>query len=185
MMIFAVVPVLLAVAPLAALPADSLYLVEDRYEDQTGKDVGLVDWRGQPVLLAMFYASCPQACPLLISDVKRVLAAVPPEERAAIRVVLVTLDPERDTPASLAQTMKSRGLEIPQWTLLRTNPIATRTLSAVLGVRYRDDVDGAIDHTSQIALLDRQGRKVSVRGDIGAAVEGFAAAIVDVVRSKR
>ncbi|MDP2341854.1 MAG: SCO family protein [Deltaproteobacteria bacterium] len=175
------VAALLAFAP-PALPSDSLYLVEDRFEDHSGRARTLADFRGQTVLLAMFYARCPQACPLLISDVKRVLAALPPAERDVVKVVLVTLDPERDTPAFLATTMTNRSLPTTQWTLMRTDAAATRTLSAVLGVRYRDGVDGAIDHTSQIALLDREGRKIAVRGEIGAPVEGFAKVIVDVVR---
>ena len=172
----------LAFAP-PALPPDSIYLVEDRYEDQRGQALQLTAFRGHPVLLAMFYARCPQACPLLISDVKRVLGAVPEAERRQVKVVVVTLDPERDTAAFLSETMKARGLDAAQWTLVRTDPAATRTLAAILGVRYRAEADGAIDHTSQIALLDRWGRKVVVRAQIGAPVDGFAAAVVDVVRA--
>ncbi len=174
------VAALLALAP--TLPDDSLYLVEDRYEDQTGRALQLVSFRGEPVLLAMFYARCPQACPLLISEVKRVLAALPPAERDIVKVVLVTLDPVRDTPAFLRQTMTSRSLAPGRWTLLRSNPEATRTLAALLGVRYRAGAGGAIDHSSQIALLDRVGRTVAVRGDLSAPLESFVAAVVDAAR---
>lgn len=178
--------VLLSIAPTVAptttpLPGDSLYLVDDGFQDQTGAAVHLEDWRGHRVLLAMFYARCPQACPLLISDIQRVLSAVPPAERARVKIVLVTLDPERDTAAFLQETLKSRGLPAAQWTLLRTDEATTRTLAAVLGVRYRDGEDGAIDHTSQIALLDRQGRRVATRAAIGSDVASFVAAIVDAV----
>jgi protein SCO1/2 len=181
MIALASVVALLALAP-PALPSDSLYLVEDRFEDQRGHALQLAAFRGQPVLLAMFYARCPQACPLLITDVKRVLAGLPALERSLVKVVLVTLDPERDTAVFLQETLTARALDDGQWTLLRTDPAATRTLAAVLGVRYREGAGGAIDHTSQIALLDRAGRKVAVRAEIGAPVQGFAAAVVDVIK---
>jgi protein SCO1 len=163
--------------PLGPPPPDSLYQVEGVFEDQDGKKGTLGVARGEIVLMAMFYATCPMACPMLISDVKRVLAAVPEAERARVRVVLVSLDPARDTPKILKDVFTTRAIDPKQFTLLRTDDTTTRTLAATLGVRYRDNGDGSIDHTSKIALLDRQGVVRATRDAIGADPTAFVASI--------
>lgn len=157
----------------ASVPPDSLYQVEGAFEDQDGKKVTLGVARGEVTLLAMFYATCPMACPMLIADVKRVLAAIPEAERARVRVVLVSLDPARDTPKILKDVFATRSLDPKQFTLLRTDDSTTRTLAAALGVRYRDNGDGSIDHTSKIALLDRRGVVRATRDAIGAEPATF------------
>ena len=52
------------------LPPDSVYNLQVSVEDQLGKFSGLDRYRGNPVLVTMFYASCPHVCPLLISTIK-------------------------------------------------------------------------------------------------------------------
>lgn len=168
-----------------SLPAMSLYRIDGRFEDASAHKVGLDVARGKPVLLAMFYASCPKACPMLIADVQRVLHDVPDAERAEVRVVLVTLDPERDTPESLAKTMKTRGLDPARFTLLRADLSTTRMLAAALGVRWRDNEDGSIDHTSKIVLLDGDGVTRATRDAIGGPVDEFVARIRAEVAHRR
>ncbi len=58
--------------------------------------------RGHPVLIAMFNATCPDACPLLIADLQRIEGELPSRIKADLRIVLVSLDPERDTPDALS-----------------------------------------------------------------------------------
>jgi protein SCO1/2 len=65
-----------------------------------GKTVHLRDWRGSVVLLYFGYTSCPDVCPTTLAE----LAAVKQQLGAAaqrLRVALVTVDPERDTPKRL------------------------------------------------------------------------------------
>lgn len=163
------------------LPSESLYQVEGRFEDQAGKQRSLSELAGSPTLFAMFYATCPRACPMLIADVKNVLAKLTPEEEARVRVVLVSLDPARDTPEVLRRTMEARGLDADRWTLLRTSPESTRALAAALGVRYRAKGDGSVDHSSKIVLLDEGGvmvdRKDGLGGDAGKLVKALRALV--------
>lgn len=151
--------VLLAAAP--ELPPESLLQLPGSFEDQQGRRLRLPELAGVPTLFAMFYATCPRACPQLIGSVKSLLGELSEEERAAIRVVLVSLDPEHDSPAVLASTASARGLSAKTFTLLRSDPVNTRTLATALGVRYRksegSSPDGAIEHSSKIVLLGRDG----------------------------
>lgn len=136
---------------------DSLYLLGGSFTDQEGKQLVLAQLAGKPVLISMFYASCPHACPMLISDIKRVEKALDPEVRKDLRVVLVTFDPERDTTEALRKLRNAHGVDTARWSFLRTDPDKVRELAAVLGIRYRFASDGSIGHSSVITLLDKKG----------------------------
>lgn len=164
-------------------PPMSLYQIEGSFENQNSRKSGLDVARGETTLMAMFYATCPMACPMLIADIKRVLAPLSDTERARVRIVLVSLDPERDTTQVLQKTIDTRALDPKQWTLLRTDSTTTRTLASALGVRYRDNDDGSIDHTSRIVLLDGNGTVVAAREAIGGDAAPFTEQIRTQLRS--
>jgi len=136
---------------------DSIYVLGGAYTDQDGKQVVLAQLAGKPVLITMMYATCPHACPMLISDIKRMEKALPAEVRKELRVVLVTFDPDRDTPEALKKLRDAHGVDTDRWTFLRTDAEKVRELAAVLGIRYRFAADGSIGHSSVITLLDRKG----------------------------
>ncbi len=53
-----------------ALPSDSIYQLDVKLQDEDGNAIGLDEFRGHPVIVTMFYASCPHVCPMLISTIK-------------------------------------------------------------------------------------------------------------------
>jgi protein SCO1 len=70
--------------------------------DSHGKPYDLVkQTAGHPVLLYFGYTHCPDVCPTTMSDIALAKSKLPPADRAALRVVFVTTDPARDTPARL------------------------------------------------------------------------------------
>ena len=69
--------------------------------DQDGKAHGLDVYRGHPVLVTMFYGSCPAACPLIIDTLRAIEKDLTPAQRADLRVLMISIDPERDTPEAL------------------------------------------------------------------------------------
>ena len=145
----------------AELPGDSLYLLQDRFTDQSGKAFSLADRRGKPQVVAMFYTSCRYICPLIVDRAKGVDHALTPAERARLGVLLISIDPSRDDTAALASVARKRGLDPARWTLARTDAGTVRRVAAMLGVRYRALADGEFNHTSALVLLDAQGRVVA------------------------
>lgn len=147
--------------PLAAraAPAPSLYDLEQRFTDQDGRQVTLAQvGEGHPVLITMFYGTCPAACPLLINRIKRLEAKLSPAQRAELRVVLVTFDPARDTVAMLKQLQAAHQVDARRWSFLRVDDAgAVRTLAAVLGIKYRFLPGGAINHSSVITSVGPDG----------------------------
>ena len=156
-----------------APPSDaSVYQLDAVWGTDGGETVTLASLGGQPVALAMVYADCGTACPMIVHDMKQIgeAADVP------LRYVLVTLDPARDTPEHLRRFRAMHGLG-DDWTLLRGTDDDVRTLAAVLGVRYRPDADGTIAHSNLITLLDAGGDVVAQQEGLGTDPAGAVAAL--------
>jgi protein SCO1/2 len=155
----------------------SLYELDIALVDQHGKPRHFDTFRGHPTLLAMFYATCPSACPVLLNSIREMEKSLPEADRARLRVLLVSLDPAHDTPAVLADAGKLHGADPERWALCRAEPNDVRTLAAVLGVRYRAEKDGSIDHSSAVTLLSADGVVIAKVEGLGQSLEPIAAAL--------
>lgn len=143
----------------AVYPPQSIYRLDAALTNQAGVEHGLDIYAGNPVLVTMFYGSCPAACPLLIDTLRAVERAAPPAQQKRLRVLLVSVDPGRDTVQSLQELAKTRRIDTTRWTLTRTDAATVRKIAAALNVQYRKLPDGGFNHSSVVTLL-------SVRGEI-------------------
>jgi formylglycine-generating enzyme len=142
---------------LAVLPGDSLYNLAIDLETDTGTRVAFSSLRGTPLLVTMFYADCNSVCPMLTQQLQNLERRLRPQSRANTRILMVSLDPGHDTPAALADFRRRHHIAGTRWLLARTDPGSVRLLAAVLGVRYRQLPDQSFNHSTTIALADRQG----------------------------
>ena len=169
-------------APAASAPGLPLYDLHLPLTDQTGAAIGVDVFRGHPVVISMFYSSCPYACPTLIADVQRLLAHLPAAQRAAVRVLLVSFDPERDTTGRLAELSRKHRLDPQVVKLARGEPDAVRELAAVLGIKYRKLAGGDFDHSSVITVVDAEGRITGSREGLGRGTEDLVALVEPALR---
>ncbi len=147
--------------PVAAVPtlppADySLYDLDSRWTDQAGNERSLESLKGQPVLLSLVYTNCASICPMTVSAMQRVES----NSGGSARFVLVSLDPQRDSPQRLAEFARLHGLSS-RWTLLSGTETNVRELTALLRVQYRRVGPGEIDHAATLTVLDSDGRLVA------------------------
>jgi protein SCO1/2 len=143
--------------PATAFTDKSLYQVDSRWTTDAGKQIKLGALRGKPQVVAMFFANCQYACPLIVNDMQRIEAALTPAQRARVGFTLVSFDPTRDTPEALAEYRKVRSLAAERWTLLRGEPDDVQELAALLGVRYKQDARGQFAHSNVITVLNAEG----------------------------
>lgn len=165
-------------SPHDALDGQSLFHLDEDLSlvDQAGEPFALRSLEARPTLITFFYGGCTTMCPLIISDVRRIVDAMPEAERAGVSVVLVTIDPERDTPERLRQLASERSLPA-EWRLVGGDPASIRTLASTLGMSYRALPDGSFAHGALYTALDGQGRVVRQIDGLGRPIEELSLAL--------
>jgi protein SCO1 len=148
----------------------SLYHVAAKWTDQHGERRELGSLAGRPQLVAMVYTNCGSACPRIVLDMKRVEREFPD-----VGLVLISIDPARDTPGRLAEFAAGSRLG-ERWTLLNGDDDALAETAAVLGVRWRRISDTDFMHSNVITLLDSHGDPIHRQEALG-EVDGTLAAL--------
>ncbi|HEX3157992.1 MAG TPA: SCO family protein [Gemmatimonadaceae bacterium] len=160
----------------------SLYDLSSTWRDQTGAERRLAELAGRVRVVAMVYTSCAATCPLIVADLKHVEASLPAQRRGDVGFVLVSLDPERDTPGRMTEWAAQTGLDPARWTLLSGDDGAVRELAAALAVRYQTQPDGEVAHTNAITVLDTDGAVVHQQSGQGDDARVTAAAVARLLR---
>lgn len=133
----------------------------------TGETVTSADFEGRPMLIYFGFTFCPDVCPMSLQVMAQALEELSEEERAEFQPLLISLDPERDTPEALASYVETPVF--PEGLIgLTGSAEQIATAARAYRVYYaRSEADGSmaeymIDHSSLIYLMDRQGRFVEV-----------------------
>jgi len=132
--------------PAAVYSARSIYQLESVWTTATAQPLRLGQLQGKVQVLAMVYTTCESACPIIVSRMQLMAAALPPELHHDVGFVLVTLDPARDTPAVLSAYGARMGLDPISWLLLSGHPDDVLELATLLGVTYKRDRSGGFLH---------------------------------------
>lgn len=138
----------------------SLYHLDAVWTDQRNEQFSLSEFRGQPVIITMFYGNCTQVCPILIRDANRVYSALDESQREKVKVLAFTFDPENDTPELLNKYAAEKDLNIPEWHFVTGSSSSIRELAMMLGVQYTRKSDGHFAHSNLVTVLDGEGRIV-------------------------
>ena len=162
---------------MAPLSARSIYQLDATWTSDANETLELASLRGQPVIVAMFFAQCEYACPMLVNDIQRARAGLSEDVRAKARVVLVTFDTERDTPAAL-KAFRDRMTLDASWTLLRAEPRQVQEIAMLLGVKFKQDARGQFAHSNLITVLNAEGEIAYQRTGLQGDVSELAQAVV-------
>lgn len=132
--------------------------------------------QGRVTVLTFLFTRCPlpEFCPLLSSK----LAAVQSEIGGA-RIVAVSLDPEHDTPALLAEYGERFGADPAVWSLGRVPPAELAALLERVDVEVTPE-GGTLSHNLRLLVLDADGRLVQRIKDNGWEVGALAATVRSV-----
>lgn len=149
----------LALPVAAAEP--SLYALQAPLVDQAGRAITFDAARGHPVLVGMFYAECSSACPVLISRTRMLEKKLAPAARARLRVLLISMNPDHDTPAVLTELAATHKADLARWTFAAPQDKDVRKIAALLGIQYRQLPEGGFNHSVALTLLDGEGRTLA------------------------
>lgn len=150
-------------------PAPQLALV-----DQAGRRLTLADFHGRAVFITFAFAHCETVCPLIVHDLLRARAQMPELDPA---VLVVTVDPWRDTPSRLPAIARQWGLGAGAFVLSGAVPDVERTLDQWSVGRARNLRTGEVTHPALVYVIDPNGRiAFTVNGG------GSAATLAELVR---
>ncbi len=165
----------------SAVSERSIYQLDAIWTDDSGNPFTLDSLQGRPVVIAMFFASCSYACPILVDDMQRLRAALPEGIRDRAQFVLVSFDHERDTPAALAAYRERVELDRSHWTLLHGTPDNVQELAMLLGVKFRKTPAGDYAHSNVITILDERGevahQRPGLQGEVATAAQALTLAV--------
>jgi protein SCO1/2 len=127
--------------------------------DHTGKPRALADFRGKVVVIFFGYTQCPEECPTTLSRLATAMQKLGPDA-ARVQVLLVTVDPERDTPQVLSQYVPAFD---PTFLGLYGDAAATAEVAKEFKVLYQKQPGPtpgtySMDHSTGTFIFDREGR---------------------------
>jgi len=130
-------------------------------EDQTGRPVSDQDMKGRLYLVFFGYTHCPDVCPTTLFEISEVMKALGKDADRA-DALFITVDPERDTPAAMADYLSNFD---PHLRGLTGDPAAVAEALKAYRV-YAKKVpltngDYTMDHTAVVYLMDKDGRFVA------------------------
>jgi protein SCO1 len=117
-------------------------------------------------VIGFIYTHCPDICPITTHNMQRAEEQLSKDELKNIKFVLISFDPERDTPSVLNMYASVRDMDMNHWELLTGNKKNIDTLLDVFDVKaihddttYNENGQPSyfIIHTDRIALVDQNG----------------------------
>jgi len=167
--------------PTTTYSAKSIYQLESTWMTMNAQPVRLGHLQGKVQVLAMVYTTCESACPIIVSLMQRLEAALSPELHSEVGFVLVSFDPERDTPAVLNAYGARMDLDPMVWSLLYGQPDDVLELATLLGIAYKRDQRGGFTHSNVMTVLNRAGeivhRQEGLPQDLTAILEAMRRAV--------
>ena len=126
-----------------------------------GRSVTGADYRGKVVALYFGYTNCPDVCPTTLADLTKMLERVKSPD---VRVLFVSVDPARDTPAALAHYAAAFS---PQMDGLRGGDQALAEMARRYRVAYSVEPGPpyTVMHSNAVFFFDKTGRARLVTTD--------------------
>jgi protein SCO1/2 len=163
--------------PAGAYSDRSIYQLESTWTTATEQSLRLGSLQGRVQLVAMIYTTCEAACPIIVSLMQRIATALPADLHPHVGFVLVTFDPERDTPAVLRAYRAKMHLDPTSWVLLTGPPDDVLELAMLLGIKYKREQSGDFLHSNVITVLNKAGeivhRHEGLQQDMASTIEAI------------
>lgn len=138
-------------------PGESVFKLNTAWKSEEGKSLQLKDLKGKVLVMVMIYTSCKAACPRLVADMKNLHNSVPSEYKEKVQYVLVSIDPDHDTPEVLKAFARSREMDGEEWTFLQGSTESVREFANVLSVKYKEISPMDFSHSNIISVFTKEG----------------------------
>lgn len=123
--------------------------------------------KGKITLMTMVFTHCPDICPMTTHNMHLIEQKIPDEIIDQVKLVVISFDPNRDTPSVLRKYAELRDYDLNRWSLLSGDDQNTKEVMLKFDVKaiFTDSTssdDGELSyniiHTDRMSLIDQNGR---------------------------
>jgi len=142
-----------------------------------GSRLALATLKGRTMVATMFFATCPDVCPMMIDRLRGVTSKLPARQQARLQFLLISFDPAHDRPEVLRAYAAAHGLPTANWTVAVADAGTSEHLATILDVKFRRLGEGSFSHVPMISLIDSDGTIAARLSSSSLETPLFAAAV--------
>jgi protein SCO1/2 len=150
-------PTALIDAGIILLPT-SRSLPDVKMTNQDGKPIAMNELKGKWTMLFFGYTFCPDICPTTLAQLRQIKSELPKDVVSKLQIVLVSVDPNRDTPQQLKQYL---GYFDPEFQGVTASVDDIQKLANAVSIPFipadTSKPNYTVDHSGNLALLGPDG----------------------------
>ena len=146
---------------------ESIFNLTSKWKTQDNKTIEIKYFKGKVTVMVMIYTSCKAACPRLVADMRDIESKMPKDKLSDLNFVLVSIDPEVDTPERLKTFAKANFMDAPHWTFLQGTKTTVQEFANVLSVKYKQIAPMDFSHSNIISVFDKKGILIHQQEGLG------------------
>ncbi len=166
------------------ISSQSIFNLTSAWHTEEGNEIQLRDLKGKVLVMVMIYTTCKAACPRLVADMLAIHNQVPQKLGDKVQYVLVSIDPENDTPEKLKAFAMSKQMDGEEWTFLQGNPETVREFANVLAVKYKEISPMDFSHSNIISVFNPGGDLIHQQEGLGVNNKETVAAIIKTAENE-
>ena len=161
---------------------NSIFNLTTKWNTEEAKVIQLENLKGKTLVMVMIYTTCKAACPRLVADMRNIEKKIPKNILNDVSFVLVSIDPETDTPKRLKEFAIENYMDGEQWTFLQGDLSSVREFANVLAVKYKQISPMDFSHSNIISVFNPQGELVHQQEGLGVDNNETILKIIETVK---
>ncbi|TGV02391.1 SCO family protein [Flavivirga rizhaonensis] len=150
-----------------AISDESIFNLTTTWNTEEDEAIQLEDLKGKTLVLVMIYTTCKAACPRLVADMRNIEKQIPENQLKDLQFVLVSIDPETDTPERLKSFAIENHMDRLHWTFLQGTESSVREFANVLAVKYKQISPMDFSHSNIISVFNSGGELMHQQEGLG------------------
>ncbi len=161
---------------------NSIFNLTTKWNTEEGNSIELKELQGKTLVMVMIYTTCKAACPRLVADMRNIEKQLPDDNLNDVQFVLVSIDPETDTPKRLKEFAIENEMDGAQWTFLQGSISGVREFANVLAVKYKEISPMDFSHSNIISVFNSGGELIHQQEGLGVDNKETVSKIIETAK---
>ena len=167
---------------IGGISEESIFNLTTTWITEENETIELKDLKGKTLVMVMIYTTCKAACPRLVADMRNIEAKIQESKLKDIHFILVSIDPETDTPKRLKEFAIENFMDDNHWTFLQGTESGVREFANVLAVKYKQISPMDFSHSNIISVFNAQGELIHQQEGLGVDNKETVQTILDLTK---